>query len=887
MTAVLNSTMLCNTEPTVYSASHMACTINTPLLSTLFPGKSEISISRFLNASLAPGGTDAFTAAKMASGDNQVWAQFWHLSVEQFYCHASECTQAVSPGSNGVNASEWVCNTLQCTCRPGTWFCGSGSVNLTPTINNLAGPATVSCMGEGKCQFKQATLNGMFGPTGLTLDSCGIGECVRQYVVDQALGISVAKGDSGSLSGGVIAGLAVVGAILLLIVLTVIWGLIRRSKARKAAGEGSLFKHGAGVGVAWSGVGYEVQSHGRGLYGTVISWLRGTATPRRKKAQSEDGSRVGPNGGQVILRDVCGDLPPGGFCCILGPSGAGKSTLVDILAGKRKTGKVQGKVAYLNDLDRHVKVGYCDQSDVLAPTSTVFETLKFAACLRLPENVPKAVKEERARTVMHQLGLDHIADTRVGSGSHRGISGGEMRRVSIGIELVANPDVLVCDEPTSGLDSVSAARIVSLLKSLAEDPEQRTTVIASIHQPSSALYHSFSQVLLLAQGRQLYFGPGGNAPAEYFARQGRVCPPGYNVADHLLELASDSPENLLSGHGARSVHSSSSLNGNAPGPSKDDEKHDSLPRLSGAFSEVDLALASRTSEDNKWWPSPRCATTFLTQLEVISAREWRNLRRDKTLLFAHLLIASVLGVFAGGLYFQVDTTIGGFQNRVGSLFFLGALVAFSSLSALNNLSEIRPLFLRERSGSFYSPQAWLLSRVLWDIVPLRLLPTIILGVIVYFMVGLDAVASRFFKFLLILLEAQIFFSLYNFLLPSIFSHVGVATLFSSIWNLFNLVFAGFFINLNKIPAVLKWLHWIAPLSYTLEAMTVNEVGSGLMIVDVLNGVPINISAEVIQDTLFGFKMSAYYRDVLVLFGFIAGTGLLLIFTVVFFLRERR
>lgn len=131
------------------------------------------------------------------------------------------------------------------------------------------------------------------------------------------------------------------------------------------------------------------------------------------------------------------------------------------------------------------------------------------------------------------------------------------------------------------------------------------------------------------------------------------------------------------------------------------------------------------------------------------------------------------------------------------------------------------------------------------------------------MVGLNHAASRFFKFMLILLEMQISFTLYNFLLPSVFSHVGIATLLSSLWNLFNLVYAGFFVNLAKIPPALRWLHWIAPMAYALEAMAVNEVGAGLMIVDTLNGVPINISAEIIQETLFGFKMNSYYRDVLV------------------------
>ena len=128
-----------------------------------------------------------------------------------------------------------------------------------------------------------------------------------------------------------------------------------------------------------------------------------------------------------------------------------------------------------------------------------------------------------------------------------------MRRVSIGIELVAAPDVLVLDEPTSGLDSVSAARLVKLLKNLA-DGESKTTIIASIHQPSSAHCITLSiRWFCLLRGKQLYFGPGGTRPAEFFAEQGRVCPPGYNIADHLLEIASAPIGGLATGTAAVTV----------------------------------------------------------------------------------------------------------------------------------------------------------------------------------------------------------------------------------------------------------------------------------------------------------------------------------------------
>lgn len=85
--------------------------------------------------------------------------------------------------------------------------------------------------------------------------------------------------------------------------------------------------------------------------------------------------------------------------------------------------------------------------------------------------------------MIEKLGLTAVRDVRIGDGEKRGISGGEMRRVSIGLELVATPDVLILDEPTSGLDSVSAAKVTKVLHSLAHDEENPTVVIASVHQP--------------------------------------------------------------------------------------------------------------------------------------------------------------------------------------------------------------------------------------------------------------------------------------------------------------------------------------------------------------------------------------------------------------------
>ncbi|WWC96073.1 hypothetical protein V866_002940 [Kwoniella sp. B9012] len=914
-TSALNNTLTCSTIPVVYSASQLSCSVIQSTLQALFPGSSTATITRSLNSSLSPGGEDTLTQAGLLHDDGRVQMQLWYEGVEQFYCQATGCIQNVVQGQSGSgNGSTWTCPEMECKCRDNTLFCGGGtspSQNLTGAINTLAGPLTIDCLASNTCNFKQSFLVALFGTNGLELSSCSFGECVQQYVIDQALGITSTAASGDGLSGGVIAGLAVVGAILLAIIGIVIWGFIMRRKARRDMNANGSIRKSGGVGIEWKNVGYTIKnpSYTSRWSENLYSFLKGSGKRSNSNTEVENATssrRPEDNQGKSVLAESSGSIPPGGFACILGPSGAGKSTLVDILAGKRKEGIVKGSVGFTQEDERggRVRVGYVDQADVLSPTSTVLETLIFAAQLRLPESIPSSAKIERAQTVLSQLHLDHIANTRIGSSEHRGISGGEARRVSIGIELVSSPDILVLDEPTSGLDSVSASRIVRLLKTLAESG---TTIIASIHQPSSALYQAFDQVILLSRGNQLYFGRGGIAPKKYFEKKGYRCPEGYNVADYLLEIASsenDLPpqqnceiERESSGETSyTSIEQEGITNLDQASESPLNEKTITYPPsprsnvlLSSRDDNATATLESQSRIKDIWWKWPRshCATTFLTQVEILSGREWRNLKRDKTLLIAHIFFSCLVGIFAGGLYYKVGITIAGFQNRIGSLFFLGSLIAFSSLSALYNLVEVRGLFLRERAGDFYSPQAWLLTRVLFDVIPLRLIPTILVSIIVYFMVGLSHDAARSFKFLLIIVEFSMGMTLFNFLLACLFRNGGVAILLSSLCNLFLMTYAGFFVNISQIPPVLRWLRYFSTLGYTLEALSVNEVGSGLQIVDSLNGVRVEIGATIIMQTLFGFGMNNYYRDVLVLFAFIAGFAISLVFIVVYILRERR
>ncbi|OBZ75973.1 putative ATP-dependent permease [Grifola frondosa] len=723
-----NNTVVCNAVPRVYTASQMSCEVINPSLQALFPLSSTLNILRTLNPSLTP-----LPNITGFGTNGSVYAQLFYSGVEQFYCTAGSCTQDLGSGDGSSN---WNCQNLQCTCRAGTTFCGSGTVSLTSTIDGLSGTLGISC--------NPPAAN---APPGAH------------------------SGSKTSLGGGVIAGLAVVGGLIALALLFLVFGWVSQRRARKA-GPGATGRRG-GVAVDWVDVSYFVAGD------SSMRWLR-----RRRRDDLADQ--------KVVLDGVSGRVAPGEMMAILGPSGAGKTTLIEILAGKHKSGHTTGVVSFPSSASAlSPRVGFVPQQDILPPTLTVQEALLFAARLRLPEGIPDSEKQARVDDVMEKLGIAHLQRVRIGDGENAG--------------SVA-PDVLILDEPTSGLDSVSAAKVANVLHALAHDVDSPTAVIASIHQPSSQLYQTFDQILLLSHGRALYSGPGGFAPAEHFAAQGIAYKEGYNVADHLLDIASDPPVGLfqLSGHVRTESHD-------------DPDPHNEGTRL-------------------------------------YSSLMW--------------LVACVLGVFCGGLYFHTGVTIAGFQSRVGCLFFLGALIAFSSLSALYNVVEIRPLFLRERSASYYSPTAWLLSRFFFDVLPLRIIPTIIVASITYWMAGLAHDAAHFFKFLFILVLYTLAMTLFNpprVSLPQRRHRDPAQCAARAVPN----DIRGVLRAPQRHPAGAALAAVALPAQ---EALSVNEVGSGLMIQDSLEGVPIDVSAALIMQTLFGFGVNNYYRDVLVLFAFIAGFG---------------
>lgn len=434
----------------------------------------------------------------------------WIGGEESFYCGLNTCNFNFE-AQETKNITDYRCEHIQCRCIHGRQLCEDDKLDLSEFFETkIKGPGsfrTVSTgSGESTSVFEEPDMDelisSVFGDTSITL-KCDSGECL--YKLDVPGFEKPVKKINTPIVAGAIAGssMFIVGVVLL------VWWLTRRSNRRRYAAislggeddrDDMLMADHRPASLHFENVSYAVN-------------------------------------GKQILSSVQGAVRPGELMAIMGASGAGKTTFLDIIARKNKRGTSTGDF-YVNgeriiDSEFRDVIGFVDQDDILLPTLTVHETIMDSAMLRLPADMPIPTKEHRVEDVERQLGIYHIRDSIIGSEETRGISGGEKRRVGIACELITSPSILFLDEPTSGLDAYNAYNVIECLVNLVKTYHR--TVVFTIHQPRSNIVALFDQLILLAAGQTVYSGPFSSCQS-YFNAIGYTCPPGFNIADYLVDL---------------------------------------------------------------------------------------------------------------------------------------------------------------------------------------------------------------------------------------------------------------------------------------------------------------------------------------------------------------
>ena len=249
-----------------------------------------------------------------------------------------------------------------------------------------------------------------------------------------------------------------------------------------------------------------------------------------------------PSGDRVLLDNVQGWVKPGMLGALMGSSGAGKTTLLDVLAGRKTDGTIKGSIMVDGrplPVSFQRSAGYCEQLDIHEPLATVREALEFSALLRQSRETPREEKLKYVQTIIELLEMRDIENCMIGT-SQAGLSVEQRKRLTIGVELVSKPSILIfLDEPTSGLDGQAAYNTVRFLRKLADVGQ---AVLVTIHQPSAQLFAQFDTLLLLSRGgKTVYFGDiGDNSRTikDYFARYDAPCPEASNPAEHMIDVVS-------------------------------------------------------------------------------------------------------------------------------------------------------------------------------------------------------------------------------------------------------------------------------------------------------------------------------------------------------------
>ncbi|KAG0454790.1 hypothetical protein HPP92_024082 [Vanilla planifolia] len=399
-----------------------------------------------------------------------------------------------------------------------------------------------------------------------------------------------------------------------------------------------------------------------------------------------------------LLKGVSGSFRPGVLTALMGVSGAGKTTLMDVLAGRKTGGYIEGNImvnGYQKKHETFARVsGYCEQNDIHSPHVTVHESLIYSAWLRLPAQTDSKTTKMFVEEVMELVELSQLRSALVGLPGVNGLSTEQRKRLTIAVELVANPSIIFMDEPTSGLDARAAAIVMRTVRNTVDTGR---TVVCTIHQPSIDIFEAFDELFLMKRGGQeIYVGPLGHHSCHlinYFEGIGGVSKikDGYNPATWMLEVTTIGQENVLG---------------------------------------IDFSEVYKNSE------------LFHLPLETKAF-----ILRNPSYTAVRFMFTLIIALLFGTMFWDLGTKRKKQQdlfNAMGSMYAAVLFLGVSNSSTVQPVVAIeKTVFYRERAAGMYSALPYAFGQVAVEI-PYIFVQAIIYGIIVYAMIGFEWTATKFF-----------------------------------------------------------------------------------------------------------------------------------------------
>ncbi|XP_016442240.1 ABC transporter G family member 32 isoform X2 [Nicotiana tabacum] len=514
-----------------------------------------------------------------------------------------------------------------------------------------------------------------------------------------------------------------------------------------------------------------------------------------------------------LLVNITGAFRPGVLTALVGVSGAGKTTLMDVLAGRKTGGIIEGNIhisGYPKKQETFARIsGYCEQNDIHSPCLTVVESLLFSAWLRLPSEVDIETQKAFVEEVMELVELSSLRGALVGLPGVDGLSTEQRKRLTIAIELVANPSVVFMDEPTSGLDARAAAIVMRTVRNIVNTGR---TIVCTIHQPSIDIFESFDE--------------GIEGVPKIRA--------GYNPATWMLEVTSSVEENRL-GVDFAEIYRRSNL---------------------FQYNQVLVERLSRPTGDSKDlnFPAKYCQsyfTQFLACLWKQNLSYWRNPQYTAVRFFYTLIISLMLGTICWRFGSKRDSQQDLF-NAMGSMYAAVLFIGITNGTAVQPVVSVeRSVSYRERAAGMYSALPFAFAQVAIEF-PYVFAQAVIYSSIFYSMAAFEWTASKFLWYILFMYFTMLYFTFYGMMTTAVTPNHNVAAIiaapFYMLWNLFS----GFMIPHKRIPIWWRWYYWANPVAWTLYGLVASQYADDDRLVKLSDGTQ-SVPIKLLVKTVFGYR----------------------------------
>ncbi|XP_009628925.1 pleiotropic drug resistance protein 2-like [Nicotiana tomentosiformis] len=556
--------------------------------------------------------------------------------------------------------------------------------------------------------------------------------------------------------------------------------------------------------------------------------------PAEMKAQGVEETRL------QLLRDVSGAFRPGVLTALVGVSGAGKTTLMDVLAGRKTGGYIEGSISisgYPKNQSTFARIsGYCEQNDIHSPHVTVYESLLYSAWLRLSPDVKEYTRKNFVEEVMELVELNPLRDSLVGLPGVDGLSTEQRKRLTIAVELVANPSIIFMDEPTSGLDARAAAIVMRTVRNTVDTGR---TVVCTIHQPSIDIFEAFDELLLMKRGGQVIFaGPLGHHShllIEYFQSVPGVpgIKEGYNPATWMLDISAPAVEAQLQVDFA-DIYANSELYRR----NQELIKELSIPTPGSQDLHFPTVYAQPVFE--------QCKACFWKQ----HLSYWRHPRYN-AIRFA---MTAMIGVIFGIIFWNKGDKVSKLQdllNLVGAMYAAVMFLGGTNTSAVQSIVAVeRTVFYREKAAGMYSALPYAFAQVAIETIYIAI-QTLIYSLILYAMIGFHWTTGKFFLFYFFVFMCFVYFTMYGMMLVALTPNYHIAAIvmsfFLSFWNLFS----GFLIPRTQIPIWWRWYYWASPVAWTIYGLVTSQVGDKNNLVEIPGGGEVPLKLYLKEN--FGFE----------------------------------